>query len=288
MPTRPKKVEDVPSTSDVGKDLDFSDYNFYVKTIQGSTIKSLCEVLKDIVHDVTLKFKPGEGITCNCLEGSKVCIVYMFLYASRMQIFKCAREECVSLSMDQLSLVTSMCGHNDQMSLYQPKSEPNFICVLIEAQDNSMRSRFKVRLKAMDVYDIDLDGTEYLAIVTMPSPFFSTLCRRFSKLHDELIIESRNECLRIGVEGPWAEGFMEIDQTNDCKFKVVSDDHYRAKFALRYLLLFTKATSLSNTVEMYIAADHPLCLKYMVSDLGELQLCQSPIVEDDDILEDMA
>lgn len=285
MPSRPKKLEEVAESSQSA--LDYSEYNFYVKTIQGSTIKALCEVLKDIVHDVTLKFKPNEGITCNCLEGSKVCIVYMFLYASRMEIFRCDKEECVSLSMDQLSLVTSMCGHSDQMALYQHKAEPNYINVLIEAQDNSMRSRFKLRLKAMDVYNIDLDCTEYLSIVTMPSAFFSTLCRRCSKLHDELIIESLNDCLKIGVEGPWAEGFVEIDQTNDCKFKMVSDEYYRAKFALRYLLLFTKATSLSNTVEMYIAADYPLCLKYMVSDLGELQLCQSAVVDDDEILEDM-
>ena len=208
-PSKPKRLEEPvgPSGS-----VNFEDYSFWVKTIQGSTIKCLTDVLKDIVHDVTLKFKPGTGITCSCLEGSKVCIVYMILFHDRMETFWCPHEERVSLSMDQLSSITNLCGHSDQMTLYQLKNEPNYITVVIETQDASMKTCFRLRLKAMDYYEIDMECTEYLSIITMPSAFFSTLCRRCSKLDDKLVIESLSDSLKIGVEGAWADGCIEIDQ----------------------------------------------------------------------------
>lgn len=274
-----KKLEDAPHKVE---SVDYSAYTFFMKTIQGSTIKNLTDVLKDIVHDVTLHFKPGIGITCSCVEGSKVCVVYMILHADRMEKFCCHSEERVSLSMDHLSLLTSMCGHNDQMTLYQLKTERNYISVVIETQDASMKSCFRLRLKAMDVYEINMDCTEYLSIITMPSAFFGTLCRKCSKLDDKLVIESLSDSLKIGVDGQWANGSIEIDQAKECHFVTKSDLQYKACFALRFLLLFTKATSLSSTVEMYLAQDYPLCLRFAISDLGELHLYQTALIEDDD------
>ena len=71
-------------------------------------------------------------------------------------------------------------------------------------------------------------------------------------------------------------------QAKDCSFLSKSDRHYKARFALRFLLLFAKATSLSNTLELYLAADYPLMTKYAISDIGELHLYQTAIVEEDD------
>lgn len=280
MVAKPKRMEAVPDAPLAS--VDYSKYSFLIKTVQGATIKSLTETLKDIVHDVTLHLKPNVGVTCSCLEGTKTCIVYLILFADRLENFKCPAEERVSLSMDHLSQVTSMCGSSDQMTLYQLKNERNYIHVLIETQDASIKARFRLRLKAMDVFEVDLDSTEYLSIITMSSSFFSTLCRRCSKLADQLIIESLSDRLKISVEGMYADGAIEIDQTKDCAFRSKSDKPYRSKFALRFLLLFTKAASLSNTVELFLAQDHPLMLKYLISDIGELHLCQAAVVDEDE------
>lgn len=279
MVVKAKKLEAPPAPPPC---TDFSAYTFYLQTIQGATIKGLCDVLKDIVHDVTLHIKPNVGVTCSCMEASKVCIIYMILFADRLETFYCPKEERVSLSLDMLSHITGMCGSTDQMSLYQEKTEPNCITVLIETQDATMKTRFRLRLKAMDVFECQLEPTEYLSVITMTSLFFSTLCRRCSKLHDQVLIESLEDRLKIGVEGLQTDGTVEIEQAKELEFKSQSSQRFQARFALKYLLLFTKATSLSSTVEMYLAQDYPLMLKYMISDIGELQLCQMPVFEEDE------
>jgi len=283
MPAKPKRFEPPPQTISSAAKQDYSQYTFFVKTIQGSAIKLLADTLKDLVHDVTLRVN-RDGISCNCMEGSKTCVINMILHADRFDTYYCPVETRVSLSMDQFSTLTGMCGHSDQLSLYQEKTEPNFMVVLIEThtQDSIMDKRWYLRLKALDLYDVDMDCTEYLSIITMSSTFFHSICRSCVKLSDTLIIESLSDRLKMGVNGMWAEGSIEITQAKDCSFIAKSDKEYKASFALRFLLLFTKATGLSNTVELYLAEDYPLTLKYMIADLGELQLSQTAIITDDD------
>ncbi|RYF05887.1 MAG: hypothetical protein EOO40_09850, partial [Deltaproteobacteria bacterium] len=112
---------------------DFSTCTFFLKTIQGAAFKLLCDVLKDIVHDVTLRVD-GNGITCNCIEGSKTCYVNMVLHADRFDVFHCPLQTDISLSMEQLSTLTGMCGHNDQLSIYQERANTDVVVVLIESQ----------------------------------------------------------------------------------------------------------------------------------------------------------
>ena len=57
------------------------------------------------------------------------------------------------------------------------------------------------------------------------------------------------------------------------------DDIIQGNFSLKYLVLFTKCTNLSNTVELYLKNDYPLIIKYTVASLGNIKLCLSPQVE---------
>lgn len=287
MPQKPKKFEPLPEpvTND-----DFSAYTFFVKTIQGAAIKSLIDVLKDIVHEGTLRITKT-GISCHCIEGSKTCFVKLVLHDDRFDVFYCQdREVHVSLGMEELSSLVSFCGSNDQLSLFQEKAHPDKMVILIETQtqDSKMEKRWRLCLKALDIYDISMDSTEYMSIITLDSSFFHSICRSCSKLSDTLIIESLRDRLRIGVSGMWAEGCIEITQTKNCHFKATSEKEYKAAFALRFLLLFTKAGTLSKNVEMYLAEDYPMSLRFMIADLGELHLSQSAIMnlDDDDAGED--
>lgn len=283
MPQKAKKFEPLPEAS--SRD-DFSAYTFFVKTIQGAAIKSLTDVLKDIVHEGTFRIN-STGVRCHCINGSKTCFVNLMLHADRFDVFHCQeREVHVSLGMEELSNLVSFCGSNDQLSLFQERAHPDKMVILIETQtqDSKMEKRWRLCLKALDIYDVSMDATEYLSIITLDSSWFHSTCRGCSKLSDTLIIESLRDRLRIGVSGQRTEGFIEITQTKNCHFRTTSEKEYRASFALRFLLLFTKAGTLSKNVEMYLAEDYPMSLRFMIADLGELHLSQSAIMnlEDDD------
>ena len=48
-------------------------------------------------------------------------------------------------------------------------------------------------------------------------------------------------------------------------------------FDLKFLVLFTKCTNLSTSIELYLKDDYPLIIRYQVANLGEVKLCLAPI-----------
>jgi proliferating cell nuclear antigen len=47
-------------------------------------------------------------------------------------------------------------------------------------------------------------------------------------------------------------------------------------FSVKHLVLFTKCTNLSNTMELYLKNDYPLIIKYDVASLGSIKLALAP------------
>lgn len=58
------------------------------------------------------------------------------------------------------------------------------------------------------------------------------------------------------------------------------DDAVTLSFALRYLNLFNKAYTLSNSVKISMAADTPLVVEYEVESLGQLKFYLAPKITD--------
>ena len=58
------------------------------------------------------------------------------------------------------------------------------------------------------------------------------------------------------------------------------DENVKAEDALRYLNLFNKAYSLSNSVKISMAADTPLVVEYEVEQLGALKFYLAPKITD--------
>ena len=53
------------------------------------------------------------------------------------------------------------------------------------------------------------------------------------------------------------------------------------RFSLKYLIRFCKASSLCNTLEMYMKQSYPLIMRYNVAGLGELKFVLAPEVDPD-------
>ena len=57
-------------------------------------------------------------------------------------------------------------------------------------------------------------------------------------------------------------------------------DRVNLSFALRYLNMFNKASTLCNSVKMMLAADTPLVVEYEIEQLGSLKYYLAPKIND--------
>ncbi|RWW21282.1 hypothetical protein GW17_00014570, partial [Ensete ventricosum] len=53
-------------------------------------------------------------------------------------------------------------------------------------------------------------------------------------------------------------------------------------FALRYLISFTKATPLSNTVTVSMSSDFPMVVEYKIADMGYIRYYLAPKIDEDE------
>jgi proliferating cell nuclear antigen len=74
----------------------------HLKTIQANAIRSVFEVLKDIINDVNVYFRP-DGITILTLDNARVTLVHMHLGAENFEEYECATE--IVAGLDRKSVV---------------------------------------------------------------------------------------------------------------------------------------------------------------------------------------
>lgn len=120
----------------------------------------------------------------------------------------------------------------------------------------------------------------------MNSSEFQRLCRDLSVLGDSCAISVTKEGVRFSVEGDVGKGSVmlrpsdSVDGKNEVKIDM--KQVIEQKFALRYLSMFTKATSLSNSVKLTLTNDMPLKVEYEIEGLGSLCFYLAPKMEDDE------
>ena len=114
-------------------------------------------------------------------------------------------------------------------------------------------------------------------ITTFQTVDFQRLCRDISHIGSELTIERSYKKVGFRCVGDFAEQYTEYDIDSDtAKFKSMKDT-----FSLKYLNLFTKATSMcSNMKLLHHGEEMPLVLEYKVTSLGELRFYLAPKSEE--------
>ena len=113
---------------------------------------------------------------------------------------------------------------------------------------------------------------------------FTKLCKELHQLSETVSIEASLEYVQFSIEGEVGSGVIKIS-TNEGGSSTSSGDKSMAEkvtlsFALRYLNMFNKASSLCNQVKLMLAAETPLVVEYEIQDLGSLKYYLAPKINE--------
>jgi proliferating cell nuclear antigen len=125
--------------------------------------------------------------------------------------------------------------------------------------------------------NFDIPPAVFHSVITLPSSDFQKICRDINNLSEYVEIKNLNNQLIISCCGDFCSQETII---SDSDHKTTSEDDnqeiFQGIFSIKYLVLFTKCTNLSNTVELYLKNDYPLIIQYTVGSLGSVKLCLAP------------
>lgn len=252
-------------------------YLMYFKTVQANALRTLIEVLKDVLNDINIVFD-NTGIKIMSMDGSHVALIHMKLEAEKFEDYSCPEKLNVGICITSLYKLMKTVNNSDTIAMFISEKNPNELAIKIENADKNTSTTFTLKLLDIDADDLNIPDVDINCIVTMPSNDFQRMCRDMINIGDTVEISSIENGLKFKCDGDFASQETVIGETTHGLSFCKKDDEsvITGKYALKYINLFTKSTNLCNTIELYLKPDYPLILKYAVANLGEMRFCLAP------------
>jgi proliferating cell nuclear antigen len=120
----------------------------------------------------------------------------------------------------------------------------------------------------------------------MPSSEFSRICRELYAINETVNIEVDKNYIKFYVNNENIGGGFTLESNDsdiaDLQCKIETDSVVNLAFALRYLNMFTKASSIGQQVNLFLSKEIPLMVQYKLAELGVLKFYLAPRISDDE------
>ena len=215
------------------------------------------------------------------MDSSHVALVSLTLGQNGFEHYRADRAMTLGVSITNLAKVLKLAGNDDKIIL-RADEEASSLQIIFENRRQEKKTEFSLNLITLDSEHLGIPETTYTSEISMNSFDFTKLCRELHQLSETVTIEASLQYVKFSIDGEVGSGTIEI-QTNDNaaaksegKFDKVS-----LSFALRYLNMFNKASTLCNYVKLMLAAETPLVVEYEIESLGTLKYYLAPKINED-------
>jgi proliferating cell nuclear antigen len=250
------------------------DYNLLVRSVSTNTLKTLFEVLKEVlVRNVNIVFDT-DTIKITEMDGTKNVLVSLSLTAESFQLYHCPEKLILGINPSNVFKIIKIVTNNDTITFAVRKDDPeNF---LIRLQNNDKNKFFESSVKLLDkkYQEINIPPSEFDTEVCMLSTEFQNIIKNINSLGHEvhtLEISSVNGKFMFKHKGDFSDQKIIFDNSEETNIDITENNIVQGYFNIKFLLLFTKATKLSQYLKIYMKNNFPLVLEYTVGNLGFLR-----------------
>ena len=257
-------------------------YVMYLRTVQSSAIRVLIEALKEILTDTNLEFD-SENIKVIAMDPSHTVLVHLLLNSNKFERYYCPNKLLIGINTINLFKLIKALQNNDILTLFIEKNNTNQLGIRMENGEANQITQYKMNLMDLNQDNISIPPIEFESVITLPSNNFQKICRDMFNLSDNIEITTYGQQITFKCKGDIADQETSIGQSQSSGMSLVKNDNtnqneiIQGMFSLKYLVLFTKCTNLSSSIELYLKNDYPLIIRYQVANLGEVKLCLAPV-----------
>ena len=120
----------------------------------------------------------------------------------------------------------------------------------------------------------------------MSSYQFSKICKELNSITDIVDIEVDTNYIKFSVDGKSIIGGITLGNNNsddlDLQCEIKTNTKINLSFSLRYLNMFTKASTVGKQVNLFLSEKFPLLVEYKIGELGFLKFYLSPRIPDNE------
>ena len=246
-----------------------------LRTIQAVAIKSVFEVLKDIINDVNLYFDE-DGVHIIALDIARTALVHMTMSAENFEEYDCKSRVIAGMNMANTYKLLKSVTNNDTLEMSISNGET--LEMVVHNQTKKAFSKFNLKLLDIDEDLLESPDLDTDIITTIPSVDFQRICRDMGNLADDINIFRDDDILELSCKGDFADQSTSIECPENINKRIGNT------FSLKYINLFTKATGMCSSVQILqnsVDDTLPIILRYTIANLGDMKFYLSAKANDE-------
>ena len=218
------------------------------------------------------------------MDSSHVALVSLNLSQDGFEHYRADTNMVLGVSIANLAKVMKLADNNDTITL-QAEQDASHLKITFENPKNDRTTTFNLNLITLDSEHLAIPEIEYSSIVSLNSGEFSKICRELYAMSETVSVTTNPEFVQFSVDGDIGQGSVKLGQNEgerkeDQTFLQVTEN-IEQQFALRYLNMFNKASTLSTFTRLCLHDEQPLVVEFKIENLGVLKYFLAPKISDE-------
>ena len=251
-------------------------FEAYLKN--GSIIKKLVDAIKDLASEANWEVD-ANGIRMQAMDSSHVCLIAFELEASKFDRYECTNAT-FGVNLENLAKILK-CSSNDDAVTMRLDREDALILVF---ESTARTSEFSLKLMQIESEQLGIpEGIEHDVVAELPSADFGRIVRDLGTIGENLTVQGRSDemlSLRFSTSGDVGTASMTLKGDESISLSIRADA--ALSFSSRYIVSFSKGSSLSATVKLSMSKETPMCVEFAVGEVGTLKYYLAPKMDEED------
>lgn len=250
-------------------------------------LKTLVDALKDLVAEGNWH-ADTDALTLRAMDASHVALCDVRLDAAGFDSYACTEPVTLGVNLvsmgklmkckragDGVTLEAAANGETLDLSFGPPPDAET-----AAATTTASRATYALKLMDIDTEALGPPPDAHAITATLASAEFQRVCKDLASLGDQCALTLDKTGARFVVSGDVADADVRLG-TADVRLAFAQDDNTLTAtggFAVKYLLLFTKATGLASEVTLSLSTGEPVRVSYVVEGVGRVWYYLAPRV----------
>ena len=257
-----------------------------IKTQQCKPFKDLFDQLNSALNDTNILFTKNEIKIMTFNQPEQSIFICVTMPKSSFEYYYCEKENySVGINVSKFYKFIKDIGIQETLTLFIDKNDTEKLCISIENEKMKKVEISKTSLRDLNVEELqEIDSSIYPCHVKMPFSIFHNICRKSTGITDiieiirpEKVNKDDPRKISFNFQNNLVQDEREIifSEDPDCLTFIKNekeDETIQGFYSIKDLILFTKKTNNSASINLYLSNTSDLMLEYDIGNLGKIKL----------------
>jgi len=244
-----------------------------VEFVSTTVLKRLVESISELASEVQFEFSP-DAMSVNTMDGAHVALVVVYLNRSDRSCFskyRVRRNITLGINMASLKIALNFGDADCSATLKMNDVDDDSLAILFRNSEKpASNATFNLHLVTIECEKLNIPSTAYPAIVTMPASNFRIAINKLQTVGNVTDLSISENQMVFKTKGDFGTVNTALASDSGVDIKLAEDvaGSVTVQLALRYLSIFSKASSMASAVRISVDPGLPAEIYFVLNKLG--------------------